>query len=65
MQWWASEKAHAVVVPRIFWYLSIFGSLIILAYAIHIRDIVFTVAQLLSLFIYARNTFLATPPSRA
>jgi lipid-A-disaccharide synthase-like uncharacterized protein len=58
VQWLLSEKKHAVVVPISFWYLSIVGSLIILIYSIHIKDIVFTTAQILSLFIYARNLAL-------
>lgn len=55
VQWLASEKKGRVVVPKMFWYLSIGGTLVILAYSIHIKDVVFTVAQVLSLFIYARN----------
>jgi lipid-A-disaccharide synthase-like uncharacterized protein len=55
VQWLASEKKKMVVIPKAFWYLSIAGTLVILAYAIHIKDIVFIVAQVLSLFIYARN----------
>lgn len=55
VQWLASEKKGRVVIPKMFWYLSIAGTLVILAYAIHIKDIVFTVAQVLSLFIYGRN----------
>jgi lipid-A-disaccharide synthase-like uncharacterized protein len=55
VQWLASEKQERVVVPLMFWYLSIGGSLIILAYSIHIRDIVFSTAQVASLFIYGRN----------
>jgi lipid-A-disaccharide synthase-like uncharacterized protein len=55
IQWLASEKKGAVVIPKMFWYLSIAGTLVILAYAIHIKDVVFSVAQVLSLFIYGRN----------
>lgn len=55
VQWLASEKAERVVVPILFWYLSIIGTLIILVYSIHIKDIVFTTAQILSFGIYARN----------
>lgn len=55
VQWLASERKGIVVIPKTFWYLSIAGTLVILAYAIHIKDIVFSVAQVLSLFIYARN----------
>ncbi len=57
-QWIASEKEKKVVVPKIFWHLSIAGTLIILVYSIHIHDIVFITAQVLSLFIYARNISL-------
>jgi lipid-A-disaccharide synthase-like uncharacterized protein len=55
IQWLASEKKGQVVIPKAFWYFSIGGTLITLGYAIHIKDIVFSVAQVLSLFIYARN----------
>src|ERR1700679_1729037 len=58
VQWLRSEKKHAVVVPMSFWWLSIIGSIIILIYSIHIKDIVFSTAQVLSLFIYARNMML-------
>jgi len=59
VQWLASEKEKKVVVPKMFWHLSIAGTIIILVYSIHIRDIVFTTAQILSLFIYARNISLS------
>lgn len=55
VQWLATEKHARVVVPVSFWYLSIAGSLIILVYSIHIKDIVFITAQVLSLGIYLRN----------
>jgi len=59
VQWLASEKEKKVVVPKAFWYLSIMGTLIILIYSVHIHDIVFITAQVLSLFIYARNISLS------
>lgn len=55
VQWIATEKEKRITIPLSFWLLSIAGTLIILAYSIHIGDIVFTTAQVLSLFIYARN----------
>lgn len=58
VQWLASEKRGRVVIPKMFWYLSIAGTLVILAYSVHIKDIVFIIAQILSLFIYARNIML-------
>ncbi len=58
IQWIKSEKEKAVVIPMSFWYLSLGGSVLILIYSIHIRDIVFTTAQIASLFIYVRNMML-------
>ncbi len=55
LQWWASEKEKKVVIPKGFWYLSIAGTIVILIYSIHIHDIVFITAQILSLGIYVRN----------
>jgi len=57
VQWIASEKARRSVVPHVFWYLSILGGLILLAYAIHRRDPVFIVGQATGLFIYVRNAY--------
>lgn len=57
-QWITSEKKKEVVVPMIFWWLSIWGSILILIYSIHIKDIVFSTAQVASLFIYVRNMML-------
>jgi lipid-A-disaccharide synthase-like uncharacterized protein len=34
VQWYATEKRKQVVVPALFWWLSIAGSLVLLAYAI-------------------------------
>jgi len=55
VQWLASEKAKRSVVPIGFWYLSIAGSLILLAYAIHRHDPVFIIGQSTGTLIYARN----------
>ena len=40
MQWLASERTGRSVVPLGFWYLSIAGATILLAYAIHRGDVV-------------------------
>ena len=34
VQWWATEKRKEVVVPNSFWWLSLVGSLLLLAFAI-------------------------------
>jgi len=57
-QWIASERAGRSVVPGVFWYLSIAGSLVLLTYALHLKDLVFTLGQSMGFFIYARNLVL-------
>lgn len=58
VQWIASERAGRSVIPLAFWYLSIGGGLILLAYAIWRRDPVFILGQSMGVFIYLRNLFL-------
>lgn len=58
VQWLASERAGRSLVPKAFWYLSISGSVIILAYAIWRRDPVFVIGQSTGLFVYVRNLVL-------
>ncbi|MDD5195470.1 MAG: lipid-A-disaccharide synthase N-terminal domain-containing protein [Candidatus Omnitrophica bacterium] len=56
-QWVASEKKKESVIPLSFWYFSIGGGLILLAYSIYRRDPVFIAGQALGVFIYARNLY--------
>ena len=58
VQWIMSEREKRSVIPVIFWYLSLFGGLTLLLYAIHRRDPVFILGQLSGMFIYSRNLFL-------
>ena len=58
VQWWASEKAGRSVVPVAFWYFSILGSLIVLAYGIHKLEPVIIIGPLPGTVIYARNLWL-------
>lgn len=58
VQWLASEKAKKSVMPVAFWYFSIGGGLILLAYSIYRWDPVFLLGQAMGLFIYARNLWL-------
>ena len=55
LQWIATEKARRSVIPVSFWWFSIAGAAILLAYAIYRRDPVFILGQSLGFFIYARN----------
>jgi len=58
VQWLASERRKQSVVPLAFWYFSVGGGVILLAYAIHRRDPVFILGQGGGLFVYARNLWL-------
>jgi lipid-A-disaccharide synthase-like uncharacterized protein len=58
LQWIASERAGKSVMPVVFWYLSISGSVLLLAYAIYRRDPVFILGQSAGLIVYFRNLYL-------
>jgi lipid-A-disaccharide synthase-like uncharacterized protein len=58
VQWVASERKGESIVPVYFWYLSLIGSLILLAYAIFRRDPVFILGQSTGFFVYTRNLML-------
>jgi lipid-A-disaccharide synthase-like uncharacterized protein len=55
VQWLSSEQLGRSVIPMAFWYLSLFGGLVLLAYAIYRRDPVFIVGQMTGSAIYLRN----------
>ena len=57
-QWIYSEKKGKSSIPIIFWYLSIFGGLGLLTYAIFRKDPVIITGQLFGIFIYTRNLVL-------
>jgi len=57
VQWLYSEREQRSVIPEAFWYFSLGGGLVLLAYAIHRMDPVFITGQGLGLFIYSRNLF--------
>ncbi len=58
VQWISSERAGRSHIPQLFWYLSLAGSLIVLAYAIHRQDKVFIVGQMTGFVVYLRNLVL-------
>lgn len=58
IQWIVSEKRGESVVPVAFWYLSLAGGLMLLAYAIHRRDPVFILGQSCGIVVYTRNLIL-------
>ncbi len=58
VQWLYSEKHGRSLIPLAFWYFSIGGGLVLLAYAIHRQDPVFIAGQAGGMIVYARNLFL-------
>ena len=57
-QWIHSEKKRESSIPIIFWYLSIFGGLGLLTYAIFRKDPVIILGQTFGILIYLRNLIL-------
>ncbi|KJZ34415.1 MULTISPECIES: lipid-A-disaccharide synthase N-terminal domain-containing protein [Pseudomonas] len=55
LQWLYSEYKKRSVIPVSFWYLSIVGSTLLLAYAIYREDPVFIVGQAFGSLVYFRN----------
>lgn len=55
VQWIASERARRSVVPPPFWWLSLAGAMMMLAYGVLRQDIVIILAQLFGFTVYARN----------
>jgi lipid-A-disaccharide synthase-like uncharacterized protein len=64
VQWIASERARRSIIPDLFWFFSIAGGAILLAYAIYRRDPVFIVGQATGLFIYGRNVYFVLREKR-
>ncbi|MBI4324745.1 MAG: lipid-A-disaccharide synthase N-terminal domain-containing protein [Chloroflexi bacterium] len=59
VQWYATEKQKRVVVPLSFWWLSLAGSLLLLAYAVFYRkDSVFIFAYAFTWIPYIRNLII-------
>ena len=58
VQWIYSEKKGESHIPIIFWYLSIFGGIGLLIYAISRKDPVIILGQSFGIFIYLRNLIL-------
>lgn len=55
VQWQASEKARASVVPPVFWWLSLLGASMLMVYFIWRKEIVGFLGQSTGWIIYIRN----------
>lgn len=58
VQWINSEKAGKVVVPKIFWRISFFASLIMVLYSLHIDKLPIILGNIFLPVIYGRNLIL-------
>jgi lipid-A-disaccharide synthase-like uncharacterized protein len=58
IQWIKSEMAGKSIIPLAFWYCSLGGGLLLLAYAIYRDEPVFIAGQIPGIIVYSRNLFL-------
>lgn len=58
IQWFKSELEGRSVIPLAFWYCSLGGGVVLVAYAVYIRSPVFIVGQASGLIVYGRNLYL-------
>lgn len=58
VQWIHSERHGQSLIPVSFWYLSLSGGLIVLAYGLHKLDPVIILGQLPGTIVYTRNLML-------
>ena len=58
VQWILSEKKGESYIPLVFWYLSIFGGVGLLIYAIFRKDPVIITGQSFGIIVYLRNLIL-------
>ena len=58
VQWLHSERHQKSIIPISFWYFSLVGSLIVLAYGIHKTEPVIIFGQIPGALIYSRNLIL-------
>ena len=62
VQWIHSERHGQSIIPVSFWYLSLTGGMIVLAYGFHKLDPVIIMGQLPGTIVYIRNLMLIRRP---
>lgn len=65
VQWIASERARQSVIPVSFWWLSLAGAVMLIAYGVMRQDIVIILAQVFGFIVYVRNLTLIARARRA
>lgn len=62
VQWWASERALQSHFPRSFWWLSLAGNPLLLAFALHLGDPVLIWGYVPGMIVQVRNLMLGSRP---
>jgi len=65
VQWWATERQKRVVVPVLFWWLSLVGSGLMLVYAVHLRKPALICGYLFNWIPYIRSLVIHGRMKRA
>ena len=60
VQWFQSEKQGKIVIPHVFWILSLIGAAMLIVYALVRFDIVFLIAGILQLIIFTRSLMISS-----
>ena len=58
VQWLQSEREGRSIIPVAFWYCSLGGGVITLAYTLHLKSVPLSIGQASGLIVYSRNLFL-------
>ncbi len=58
IQWFQSEREGRSIIPVAFWYCSLGGGLVTLAYTLHLKSVPLSIGQASGLVVYARNLYL-------
>jgi lipid-A-disaccharide synthase-like uncharacterized protein len=58
VQWISSERKGESHIPMVFWYFSLAGGALLLAYSIERKDPVFIAGQAFGFIVYIRNIVL-------
>jgi lipid-A-disaccharide synthase-like uncharacterized protein len=65
VQWIATERRQAVVMPVSFWWLSMAGALVSLAALVALHQPVLILAQAVGMVVYVRNLVIHNRQARA
>jgi len=59
LQWWYAERRGMRHFPRAFWWVSLMGNALLLAYSIHLRDAVYIAGFVPGPLLHVRNLMLS------